>query len=193
MRIAIDIDDTLNKVDRVGCAGAYIARNRLPYRLKNSNASTFLETYDWDMDGVMQFVHDGGVSAFTEAEAREGARETLAAWREEGHEIIILTARVKEWFQNPEKLSRDWLQKRKIPYDGIVANVQEKGRYCKEHEIDILIDDNLTHCREAQALGVDAVLAVRPHNLAHASEITYGGATWEQIDKAVRFIFKQNS
>ncbi len=188
MRIAVDIDDTLNVLDRVRYAGEYIRRKGLPFTLVNADAHAFVDVYDWTLDDVLAFIHDGGITAFTDAPARKGAGEVLGRWREAGIEVIVLTSRLPSWFGNPEKVSRDWLEKRRIPYDALVADVPDKGVYCAEHAIDILIDDNLEQCRSAQERGVYAVLAVSRATVARAREIRYGGANWKQIDAAVAHI-----
>ncbi|HIY99193.1 MAG TPA: hypothetical protein H9676_00650 [Firmicutes bacterium] len=188
MRIAVDIDDTLNAVDRVRYAGEYIRRKNLPFRLVDENAHMLEKVYDWSHDDVLEFVHDGGITAFTDAPARKGAREVLERWRTAGIEVIVLTSRVAEWFGNPEKLSRDWLEKRHIPYDGLVASCADKGAYCAQNNIDILIDDSVEQCLSAQGKGVYAVLAVSRATLERAREVHYGGANWKQIDAAVAHI-----
>ena len=189
MRIAVDIDDTLNILERVRYAGEYIRRNDLPFKLKNPDANAFVEVYDWTMDDVLKFVREGGgITAFTDAPVRRGACEALTRWKEEGHTIVILTSRLPAWFANPEKISRDWLEKRHIPYDELVADCQEKGKYCAEHAIDVLIDDRLEHCLSAQKYGVHAVLAVSKSTLDRAREVRYAGANWKQIDMAVHHI-----
>ena len=188
MRIAVDIDDTLNAVDRVRYAGEYIRRKNLPFRLVDENAHMLEKVYDWSHDDVLEFVHDGGITAFTDAPARKGAREVLERWRAAGIEVIVLTSRVAEWFGNPEKLSRDWLEKRHIPYDGLVASCADKGAYCAQDNIDILIDDSVEQCLSAQEKGVYAVLAVSRATLERAREVHYGGANWKQIDAAVAHI-----
>ena len=189
MRIAVDIDDTLNILERVRYAGEYIRRNDLPFKLKNPDANAFVEVYDWTMDDVLKFVREGGgITAFTDAPVRRGACEALTRWKEEGHTIVILTSRLPTWFANPEKISRDWLEKRRIPYDALVAECEEKGRYCAEHGIDVLIDDSLSQCLAAQAWGVYAVLAVSRATIARAREVHYGGANWKQIDAALAHI-----
>lgn len=188
MRIAVDIDDTLNAVDRVRYAGEYIRRKNLPFRLVDENAHMLDKVYDWSHDDVLEFVHDGGITAFTDAPARKGAREVLERWRAAGIEVIVLTSRVAEWFGNPEKLSRDWLEKRHIPYDGLVASCADKGAYCAQNNIDILIDDSVEQCLSAQEKGVYAVLAVSRATLERAREVHYGGANWKQIDAAVAHI-----
>lgn len=188
MRIAVDIDDTLNIVDRVGRASAYVARKGLPFRLADERSNFFVRVLDWTKKDVTAFMRDGGLSAFTEAEARKGAREALTRWKQEGHEIVILTARHREWFGNPVMLSRDWLEKRKIPFDQIVAEEWEKGRYCAEHGISVLVDDNPDILLEAQAFGVNAVCAAGKHNLEYLHEFRYFGENWKQIDEAVHRI-----
>ena len=185
MRIAIDIDDTLNIIDRVRRAGAYIARKELPFKPADVQSNRFVDVYDWTLPDVLEFIRNGGISAFTEAEVRRGAREVLSGLRAAGHEVVILTSRTKEWFVNPEKISRDWLEKRRIPYDELVASIDDKGTYCLEHNIPILVDDNLDICLRAQELGVHAVLAIGNHNRARAGEIRYGGENWVQLGTAL--------
>ena len=183
MKIAIDIDDTLSIVDRAGRVGAYIARKGLPFKLVDPHANKLMEMFDWTVPDVIEFVRGEGIATFTEAEARKGAREILTGLRAAGHEVVILTARSTALFTNPEKVSRDWLEKRRIPYDEIVTGVtlSEKGKYCKENGISILVDDDIEACLAAQALGVNAVLAVRECSRARASEVRYGGESWAQI------------
>ncbi len=183
MKIAVDLDDTLSVVDRVTRASGYIERYNLPFRLKDENAHALVNVFDWGIDDVLKFIREGGITVFTDAEARRGAREVLTALKRAGHEIVVLTARQREWFVNPEKVSRDWLEKRRIPYDEIVADVpfEEKGSYCREQNIPILIDDSLTTCLSAQAQGVSAILMVDKHNLSRASEVSYRASNWKQV------------
>lgn len=188
MKIAIDIDDTLTKVDRVAAVEKYLKENDLPFKIVSPLSHTLLEMCDWSHDDVARFIQKGGDKLFLNAPIRKGARETLRRWKAAGHEIVILTARISEWFSDPEGESRKQLDENKIPYDEVVANVWEKGEYCREHGIEILIEDNFEICQKAQTLGVKAVMAVDEHNLAHAKEIRYAGASWERIESAVEFI-----
>ena len=183
MKIAVDLDDTLSVVDRVTRASGYIERYGLPFKLKDETAHALVNVFDWDMENVLKFIREGGITIFTDAEARRGAREVLSGLKKAGHEIVVLTARQREWFVNPEKVSRDWLEKRRIPYDEIVADVpfSEKGKYCKEQGIPILIDDSYHTCLAAQEAGVHAILMVDKHNLSRAGEIRYRASNWKQI------------
>ncbi len=190
MKIAVDIDDTLNIVERVKFASEYIARKKLPYRIKDEFSNMFVQVYDWEIDAVLEFIHDGGVAAFTEAQARPHARETLEHWKKQGHEIIVLTARQEDWFGDPEAVSREWLDKNNIPYHKIVANISKhaKGKYCAENGISVLVDDNADSCLGAQEYGVHAILALGRHNAARADEIAFGGENWREIDRRLQQI-----
>lgn len=188
MKIAIDIDDTLTRIDRAAAVGKYIKENGLSFRIVDPHAHTLLDVCDWSRDDVARFIKSGGDKLFLNAPLREGARETVEKWKAAGHEIIILTARISEWFQDPVNKSRRQLDEYKIPYDEIVAEVWEKGRYCRDRGIEVLIEDNFEICKKAQELGVKAVMFVDKHNFAHAKEIKYAGPNWEYVASSVEFI-----
>lgn len=188
MKIAIDIDDTLTSVDRVTAVEKYIAENKLPVKIVDPDSHTLQGLCDWTQEDVDGFMESGGDKLFLNAPLRKGAKETVQKWKAAGHEIVFLTARISEWFSDPVRESRKQLDDNGIPYDEVVANVWEKGEYCREHGIDVLIEDNFEICKKAQALGVKAVMLVDKHNLVHAKEITYAGSNWEHIASAVAFI-----
>lgn len=191
MRIAIDIDDTITSVDRVTAVEKYLQDNALSFRFINVDSHTLSGLLNWSKEDVTTFIHSGGAELFTKAAARKGAKEVVDKWKKAGHEIIILTARSTEWFGDPVGVSRGQLDENGIPYDEVVADVWEKGAYCREHGIEVLIEDNFEICKKAQDLGVKAVLFVDEHNGDRAKEITYAGSSWEQIDSVVERIAKQ--
>ena len=191
MKIAVDIDDTLNTIERAKYAGAYIRENNLPFHITDPDANAFVRVADWEEDDVIKFIHAGGYRAFRDALPREGAREVLARWKDEGHTVLILTARLKSWFQDPYALSRDWLKKYGFPFEELVADVEEKGAYCREHAVDVLIDDNLTHLRSAREHGITPVLAVRAATMGVKEEFPFRGENWQEIEAAVAKIAQE--
>ena len=193
MKFAIDIDDTLTKVDRVTPAKQYITQNGLSFQLVNPDAHTIRDIFDWTQEDVMRFIWSGGYKTFSEAPVREGARATIEKWRAAGHHITILTARSGDWFAQPVELSREQLLKNNIPYDELVVDVYEKGAYCKEHGIQILIEDNFEICKLAQELGVTAIMFLDKHNLCHKDEITYTVSSWEQAASLVEQILNSEN
>ena len=181
MKIAIDIDDTLTKVDRVTPSQQYITQNGLSFQLVNPDAHAIRDIFDWTQEDVMRFIWSGGSQIFTNAPARQGAKEVIEELRKAGHRVTILTARSSDWFSDPVTLSREQLERNRIPYDELVVDVYEKGKYCVEHDIEVLIEDNFDICKTAQELGIKAVMFLDKHNLSHKDEIAYTVSDWEQV------------
>ena len=181
MKIAIDIDDTLTKVDRVTPSQQYITQNKLPFQLINPDAHAIRDIFDWEQEDVMRFIWSGGGKIFTDAPAREGASEVIAKLRKAGHHVTILTARSGDWFSDPVTLSLEQLERNRISYDELVVDVYEKGKYCIENGIEVLIEDNFDICKTAQELGVKAIMFLDKHNLSHKDEINYTASDWNEV------------
>ena len=113
MKIAIDIDDTLNVIERARYAAAYLEKEGLPFRVTDPCANAFVRVCDWSEEDVIRFIGAGGAAAFIEALPREGAQKTLSRWKEAGHTIVILTARLKSWFGDPPSTSSSPTAKRR--------------------------------------------------------------------------------
>lgn len=80
---------------------------------------------------------------------KEGAIEVLKKLRNEGHKIIIITARNSEEYGNPYKISYEFLTSRGVPFDKLFTNVDNKGLKCLNEGVDIFIDDNTKNCKSA--------------------------------------------
>ncbi|UCE28674.1 MAG: hypothetical protein JSV85_05190 [Candidatus Bathyarchaeota archaeon] len=68
----------------------------------------------------------------------EGAKETLERLNSHGHKIIILTAR----FGDLNSVTRDWLQKKGIPYSLLIQSNQGE-KHLAEVDLDLVVEDDL--------------------------------------------------
>ena len=84
MKIAIDIDDTLNIIERARYAGAYLEKEGLPFRVVDPFANAFVRVCDWSEEDVIRFIGAGGAAAFIEALPRAGAKGRFAAGKKRG-------------------------------------------------------------------------------------------------------------
>jgi uncharacterized HAD superfamily protein len=66
------------------------------------------------LDEFMKSVHRSEVLA--EIEPMEGAIEALAAWVENGYEVVVVTGRPPE----TETVSREWLAEQKVPHHSLI-------------------------------------------------------------------------
>ena len=98
------------------------------------------------------------------AKAKENASEVLQKLKQEGNEIIIITARTEKAYNEPYETSYKFLVHNNIPFDKLLVGKLNKGQACKEEGIDIFIDDNLDNCYNIKKYGIDVILYDSPLN-----------------------------
>lgn len=52
----------------------------------------------------------------------------------------------------------DWLNKNDIYFDKLIVNARDKKRVCIEENIDILIDDSISNCKNVITSGISAIM-----------------------------------
>ena len=88
---------------------------------------------------------------------KEHVIEVLNKLREKDCEIVIITARNSSEYTSPYKISYDYLTKKGVPFDKIVAGAKDKGLECVNQGIDIFIDDSIPNCRAARKKGIRVI------------------------------------
>lgn len=147
MRIGIDIDDTI----------CYSIENVLPYICKYYNFDYELEKnknlpYDvyHDLPDYLVFARKYYDSVMPNARLIENADVYINKLSELGHKIIFVTARNYLGFSDPYKTSSEYLEKYNIHYDKLIIAASDKGKICKEENIDIFIDDSIKNCESIE-------------------------------------------
>lgn len=74
------------------------------------------------------------------------------------NEIIFITSRSDYCYDDAYKYSKKYLDKNNIYYDDIIVNAFNKGKICKEKNIDIFIDDSCDNCIDVNKYGIKALL-----------------------------------
>lgn len=160
MRIGIDIDDTITNSykDIVTQIGIHYNVNSY-YMIEEGYKYEDVLSDEINFPNYIQFCHDIiQHQVIPHVTIKHGAREMIKRLKEDGNEIILITSRNSEEFDNPLELTKIFLKDNNIYYDALYVNVKEKGKFCKEHEIDVLIDDNITHCTSAKSNNINALL-----------------------------------
>lgn len=83
--------------------------------------------------------------------------EVLQKLKAEGHKIILISARNLEEYENPYKLSYEYLINKGVPFDKLIINVKDKGRECIGQGIDLFLDDSVHNCCEVSKMGIKTV------------------------------------
>ena len=156
MKIGIDIDGVLNSQYNF-CLdyGTKFCNEIGEYKLENVNAIDTTDMFLWGDEVAHKFWNKYRKDLVITLPAKKYASEVIEKLSNDGNKIYIITARRNgdEWFpddlkNNVEKITKNWLKENKIYYDEIAFDVKDKGKYCKDHNINIMIEDDPINLRK---------------------------------------------
>ncbi len=105
---------------------------------------------------------------------RINAVSTIKKLKEQGHEIIFITARGDNDFfrdDNPYVLTFNWLKRNGFVFDKLVCRDSKKLQSCLRNNIDLFIDDSIDVINNLTSGGVNAVLIEAPHNKKYKNSL----------------------
>lgn len=131
MRIGIDIDDTLVSTTKVlKKLWKKYSNEKFPDNiedLNDSNIARFWSVYRSDITYNSSF--------------KFNAIKVVNKLKKQGNTICIVTSRSKDRNINLEDNLRKWFNNNNLFFNEIYTGVSNKGKLCKEKNIDILVDD----------------------------------------------------
>lgn len=148
MRIGIDIDNTI--VDTRKSVFKYKRKSKFKH-----NKGYYL---DWKKEEQEEFLDQYVEDIHKDAEVKEYAKEAIDQLKDMGHEIIIITYRDNIRSYSSNKNTKKYLEEHAIYYNDILFGAFNKGEVCKEHHIDLLIDDSLENIESAVQEGISVLV-----------------------------------
>lgn len=167
MKIGIDIDNTLTKVQEKLNKATFDYANSLGKNIKDCNISmkdinndgdTYRKKFKFNNEELKYFLKEIQENITNNASPRENAKEVIDKLKNDGHQIYIITARDSEFHDDPYMYSKNWLDKNKIYYDKLIVNARNKKDVCKKEEIDLFIDDQPNNCLQILNAGIKAIM-----------------------------------
>ena len=142
MRIGIDLDDTITKTDEIlfKYAKKYNEEEKILFKI-NREEWNWNKAFGWDEEKCEKFFSRYLKKIFEEAEIKENAKERINELKDDGNEIIIITARDTKSLKEVHEVCEKWLINNKVNVDKIVVDGEDKAQKCLENKIDIFIDD----------------------------------------------------
>lgn len=156
MKIGIDIDDTLINTRDLQIKfwkDYYISHPKDGY---NTNLPPTIN--DFGDKYVQEFWDIYRLPLNFESTVKDDVPIITKKLKEDNHTLCIVTSRPKEKYNDLHKLIEDWAQKNDITFDIIYTDVRNKGEFCKDNNIDILIDDDIKHINNAIKNNVKGIL-----------------------------------
>lgn len=154
MRIGIDIDNTI--VNTRETVFKYKRKSKFKH-----NKGYYLF---WPKEEQEEFLDQYVEEIHLNAEVKEYAKEAIDLLHDKGHEIILITYRSNIRSSSSNANTKKYLKEHHIYYDDILFGSFNKGKVCKEHHIDLLIDDSLENIESAAKEGIQVLVYPMTYN-----------------------------
>ena len=158
MRIGIDIDDTITNSCEV--VEYYINKYDSDYSDNQhliKNLGNILRGFLAD-EITQKFFLDHSKEMGMKIQIKENAKEVIDKLREEGNEVIIITARSNKFYQNAQEFCEEYLRVNNINYDKLVTGQTFKLDACINENIDLMIDDAVDTVEAINNYGIKTIL-----------------------------------
>lgn len=145
MVFVFDLDDTI--CDSNGYSAKYISNffisHNLPYK-KVCNITRFAEKkFDWDDETALSWYLKYGDQMMLEFPPRGNTIEVINKLHDDGHKIVICTARANDWHSDPVGITYKWLENSGLKYDKIYIGRLDKEQVCLDENADVFVDDDI--------------------------------------------------
>lgn len=149
MRIGVDIDGVLNyRVKFLLECGTKFCVETGKGQLTDLSSPRIAGIFGWDRATRDEFWYQEGYKQLYTWPAQEYAAEVLRRLREEGDEVWIVTGRSEADMKvanvpegSWEEITRKWLEKNRIEYDGFGFALADKAEFCLQHDIELIVED----------------------------------------------------
>lgn len=161
MRIGIDIDDTITD------SFVYVL-NKIAKDYNKDYNKLLSKNLNWDdiyhgcedLPPLMDYVFSNYHLWIPEFEIKEDAIETMQKLLDDGHEIILATARSHALPGQNLK----YIEDNKIPCTKLREAAGNKVAVALEEKLDLLIDDSINNCTLVKSEGIPVLLYDNPYN-----------------------------
>lgn len=189
MKIAIDIDNTIFSCDSL----LYRYVVRFFVKQKKQKKGSVIE-----INKIKPMVYKEGLSLFSKIHNSEYYNQVdnsvtvINLLKSEGHEIYVVSARPKDKFS--KNVIFNLMLKYGLKFDKLVLNCKNKVDYCKQREIDVMIDDQYKICEACAKNGTDSICLVKEKpNIKQKPENLYFVNSWSKADDVILNLIKEKN
>ena len=189
MKIGIDIDDTTFLTVKSMLKYADIFEEEISGEPTNRDSFGLIKNryylkalYGWDEKTKFAFFDKYYKNVLEECTMLSNADKTIQKLKEEGNTIHFITARLMNIKDcDTETITKKSLDNFNIPYDSLNLHISDKLTFCKEHEIDVLIEDSYETCRELADNGIKSILMTTKMNSDIEDKEIVRVNNWDEI------------
>ncbi|MFP4019970.1 MAG: 5' nucleotidase, NT5C type [Halanaerobium sp.] len=135
------------------------------------------------------FIQEKIEEIYSSVKAVDKARETLTELYEQGHNLILITARD----ERHRALTENWLKENAIPYHELYHE-HNKAPLAVEKNISLFIDDRKENALEIAAKNIPVILISKYHNSNFkGNEKITKVNNWDEIKENIELFFSKNA
>ena len=183
MNIGIDIDDTISYTfEETYPAAKKFVENDLGRKVVNEDFSTTVD-YNY-IENVLQINQEEMEEFWRKnlVSLIENSVEVINKLKEEGHNIIIITARWNEDYCDSEKHTKEWLKKYNISYDKLYTGAETKKQIAIDEKLDLFIDDSIRNCEDVSSANIESYLFASKINIKNPKSQNFNILyTWDEV------------
>ena len=191
MNIGIDIDDTIANTCKLALIYAedYV-KNVLKKDIVVDYSDVIDHHYIRDAFGISdeeaeRFWREKYYLVLENIEPIDNSIEIIRKLKEDGNNIIFISARWDEKEGSAYKISKNWLEKYDVPYDKLIVGIEKKAPIALEENIDIFIDDSIRNCVEVEDVGIKSFLMTTSINKNNSSRNIERVSSWNEVYKKI--------
>ena len=159
MKIGMDIDGVILDYERVlrtyGDLYDFIELKK--DGLIHRNEHYLINRYDWTEEERMNFINQYFVKLAKQAEFIPGAKHVIELLQQDGHELIIISARGAAVEGMLQEVAKEQFKQQNISFSKYYWKQLDKLEAAKSENLDYMIDDNFDICKNLSENGIKTI------------------------------------
>lgn len=194
MKIGIDIDNVISNFNDT-LLKEYLKHDKelRSNGIVNENADNLRNMFDWSKEEEDNFYHTNIERIAKSLKPLEDSAYYIQKLKEDGNEIYIISGRNNGEYQDPYKMTVEWLNKYNIVYDKLILtnayDKHHKTEECIKNNIDIMIEDSESICSDLVKNGVETYIMDTRYNKNEKS--IQRVSRWKEIYQKISEINKK--
>lgn len=174
MKIGIDLDNTI-------CSTNEKVQEYEKIFIRDNNINKYILWYDNHY--ADNFLSKYLEKIYTEVKPKPNAIKTINRFKEQGHEVYIITARTNSYVTNMYNLINNYCMKHNINIDGIFIDAGDKVDICLKNNIDIMIEDSIYNYDRLTTNNINTILFDEYNQYNYIKKRVL---SWEKINNVIK-------
>lgn len=183
MRIGLDIDNVITDFDKSILKEFLLEdKNKRNTGIINKKARHINHgMFDWTKEEKDEFYINNMERIAKDLKPRINCKKYMDKLLTDGHELILISHRSYPHYNDPYKITIDWLDKQNIKYTKLILSESpDKTKECKENNIDVMVDDRAGQCKKMTSKGVNCILMLTRYNRKEKENLSFA-TSWKDL------------